>query len=100
MFKSPFMLPVAPALKLTCPAAFNEKDEVVIGKLKLRVAACETVTFPVVHAARLDQVPVPLKNTGPNVLPPELIVLVPVPKKYTFIPVVQEPWKVVKVRFP
>ena len=75
------MLPVAPALKLTCPAAFNEKDEVVIGKLKLRVAACETVTFPVVHAAKFDHVPVPAKNTGPKVFPPELIVFVPVPKK-------------------
>ena len=75
------MLPVAPILKLTCPDAFNEKVEVVIGKLKLRIAACETVIAPVVHAAVFDHVPVPAKNTGPKVFPPELMVFVPVPKK-------------------
>ena len=62
-------------------AALTLKVVVVILLVKLSVAACETVITPVVHAAKFDHVPVPAKNTGPNVLPPELIVFVPVPKK-------------------
>ena len=50
--------------------------------------------------ATFDQVPVPLKNTVPNVLPPGLIVLVPVPMKYTFMEVVQEPCKEVINKLP
>ena len=52
------------------------------------------------QAATFDQVPVPLKNTVPNVFPPELIVFKPFPRKYTFIEGVQEPCKEVINKLP
>ena len=85
------LLMVANALNVIFAAAFTAKLVVVILFVKFSVAACETVIALVCHAARLDQVPVPLKKTGPKFFPPELMVLVPVPKKYTFIPVVHVP---------
>ena len=82
---------VANALNVIFANALTVKLVVVILLVKLSVAACETVIAPVVHAAAFDQVPVPLKNTGPKLFPPELMVLVPAPKKYTFIEVVHVP---------
>ena len=63
----------------------------VILLVKFSIDAWLTVILPVFHAAVLDHVPVPAKYTGPKFFPPELIVLVPVPIKYTFILVVQGP---------
>ena len=91
---------VALLLKFIVAAAFTLQAAIVILLVKLSVAACETVIAPVVHAAVFDHVPEPLKNTGPKVFPPELIVFVPVPKKYTFIPVAHVPCNVVMVRLP
>ena len=85
------LLIVANELNVMLAAAFTLKVEVVILFVKLSVAACEMVITPVVHTAVFDHVPVPAKNTGPKFFPPELMVLVPVPKKYTFIPVVHVP---------
>jgi hypothetical protein len=85
------LLIVANALNVMLAAAFTLKVDVVILFVKFSVAACETVIAPVVHAAVFDHVPVPAKNTGPKFFPPELMVLVPVPKKYTFIDVVHVP---------
>ena len=68
--------------------------------VKFNVAACVTLNVPVVQAAKFDHVPVPAKNTGPKVFPPELIVFVPVPKKYTFIPVAHVPCAATMARLP
>jgi hypothetical protein len=87
-------------LKFTVAAAFTFNPDIVIPFVKFNVAACVTVISPVVQAAKFDQVPVPAKNTGPKFLPPELIVFVPVPMKYTFIPVAQVPCAAVIVKLP
>ena len=75
-------------------------DDVVTSFMKFKVAAWLTVRLPILHATVFDHVPVPLKNTEPKVFPPELMVLVPVPMKYTFIEVVQDPCVLTMAKLP
>ena len=98
IFKSEFI--VAKALNVMFAAPLTSICCIVMLFVKFNVAAWFTVMFPVFHAAVFDQVPVPVKNTGPKFLPPEFIVLVPVPMKYTFIEVVQVPCVLTIARFP
>ena len=91
---------VANALKVIAAAPLTCNCCIVMLFVKFNVAAWLTVMLPVFHDAWFDHVPVPAKYTGPKFFPPELIVFVPVPIKYTFIPVAHVPWVLTIDRFP
>jgi hypothetical protein len=72
---------VAKAENVKVAAELTFNWDIVTLLTKFNIAGWVTPMLAVVHAAVFDQVPVPAKNTGPKVLPPELMVLVPVPMK-------------------